>query len=139
MIAGATPHSAPTIGAMNRKLWESLASLYGVHAFNYLIPLLTLPYLARVLGPAEWGAFAFADAYGRFVGADGGIRLRTSRRPERSRASVTIRTREAASSPGSWRAASSRCFAALITWILANTVPVFAAHRRLLPGAFFWR
>ena len=38
-------------GAMNRKLWENLASLYGVHAFNYLIPLFTLPYLARVLGP----------------------------------------------------------------------------------------
>ena len=52
---------------MNRKLWENLASLYGVHAFNYLIPLFTLPYLARVLGPEQWGALAFADAYARFV------------------------------------------------------------------------
>src|SRR5260370_31240826 len=53
---------------MNSLLWESLASLYAVHAFNYLVPLFTLPYLARILGPAEWGALAFADAYGRFVG-----------------------------------------------------------------------
>ena len=52
---------------MNRRLWENLASLYGVHAFNYLIPLFTLPYLARVLGPEQWGALAFADAYARFV------------------------------------------------------------------------
>ena len=64
MIANA---ATPRAG-MNRTLWESLASLYGVHAFNYLVPLFTLPYLARVLGAAEWGAFAFADAYGRVVG-----------------------------------------------------------------------
>ena len=28
-------------------LWQNLASLYGVHIASYVIPLFTLPYLAR--------------------------------------------------------------------------------------------
>lgn len=52
---------------MNRKLWENLASLYSVHLLNYAFPLLTLPYLARVLGAAHWGELAFAEAYAAYV------------------------------------------------------------------------
>jgi len=48
---------------MNRKLLANILSLYGVQAMGYLIPLVTLPYVARVLGPRELGAIAFAEAY----------------------------------------------------------------------------
>lgn len=138
MIAGATPHSAPSIGAMNRTLWESLASLYGVHAFNYLIPLLTLPYLARVLGAAEWGSFAFADAYGRVVGltVEYGFGLSAAREIARVRHDPHARSRELSGVLGAQLFLGVS--AALITWILANTVPAFVAHSHLLPGALFW-
>jgi PST family polysaccharide transporter len=122
----------------DRRLWESLASLYGVHAFNYLVPLFTLPYLARVMGAAEWGAFAFADAYGRVVGlvVEYGFGLSAAREVARVRHDPHARSRELSGVLGAQLLLGG--FAALITLILANTVPVFAAHRRLLPGAFFW-
>lgn len=123
---------------MNRTLWESLASLYGVHAFNYLVPLLTLPYLARVLGAAEWGAFAFADAYGRVVAmvVEYGFGLSAAREVARIRNDPRARSRELAGVLGAQLLLG--VFASLITMILAGTVPVFANHSRLLPGALFW-
>jgi polysaccharide transporter, PST family len=122
---------------MNRTLWESLASLYGVHAFNYLVPLFTLPYLARVMGVAEWGAFAFADAYSRAVVlvVEYGFGLSAAREVSRVRHDPHARSRELSGVLGAQLLLG--VFAALITIILANAVPVFAAHRRLLPGALF--
>lgn len=42
---------------------QNLLALYGVQFANYLLPLLTLPYLARVLGPESWGALAVAQSF----------------------------------------------------------------------------
>ena len=122
----------------NRRLWESLASLYSVHAFNYLVPLFTLPYLARVLGPAEWGAYAFADAYGRIVAiaVEYGFGFSATREVARLRHDARSRSRELAGVLGAQILLA--IFALLLTAILGTFVPAFAAHRRLLPGAFFW-
>lgn len=121
----------------DRSLWEGLASLYSVHAFNYLVPLFTLPYLARVLGPAEWGAYAFADAYGRVVAiaVEYGFGLSATREVARVRQDAGARGRELSGVLGAQLLLG--IFAGLVTLILVGAVPAFSAHRRLLPGALF--
>jgi PST family polysaccharide transporter len=47
-----------------RRLLLNGLSLYLVQGCTYLLPLITLPYLGRVLGPAGWGAVLFAQAIG---------------------------------------------------------------------------
>jgi len=41
---------------------QNLLALYGVQFANYLLPLLTLPYLARVLGPSGFGVLAVGQS-----------------------------------------------------------------------------
>lgn len=52
---------------MNRKLLSNAVILYGVQGCTYLLPLITIPYLARVLGPEGWGAVTFSQTIGAFI------------------------------------------------------------------------
>lgn len=45
--------------ALHSSVAKNIASLYVIHFTNYIIPLITLPYLVRVLGPAGYGSVAF--------------------------------------------------------------------------------
>jgi len=46
-----------------KELILNFLSLSSVQAANYLLPLITIPYLVRVLGPAEFGLISFAQAF----------------------------------------------------------------------------
>jgi len=46
---------------------EMVATLYGMQIVNYLLPLLTIPYLVRILGPAGLGHVAFGQVIGTYL------------------------------------------------------------------------
>src|SRR5258708_19667487 len=66
---------------------HNVIALYGVQAATYALPLLTFPYLARVLGPSGWGVVVFAQAIGAVIasvveyGFDISASRETSRQP----------------------------------------------------------
>src|ERR1700689_5972364 len=67
---------------------HNLVALYGVQACTYALPLLTFPYLARVLGPSGWGVVVFAQAIGDMIASvvEYGFDISASRETSRERA-----------------------------------------------------
>ncbi len=53
--------------AIDRRLVRNVGALYGVQFAGYLLPLITIPYLTRVLGAATWGLVAFSQAFGAYA------------------------------------------------------------------------
>jgi PST family polysaccharide transporter len=49
-----------------RPLARNILLLYVVRIVSQLLPLATIPYLARILGPSEWGMVAVAQAFSMY-------------------------------------------------------------------------
>jgi PST family polysaccharide transporter len=66
---------------------HNVIALYGVQAVTYALPLLTFPYLARVLGPSGWGIVLFAQAIGAVIASvvEYGFDISASRETSRQR------------------------------------------------------
>jgi PST family polysaccharide transporter len=66
---------------------QNVIALYGVQACTYALPLLTFPYLARVLGPSGWGVVVFAQAIGMVIASvvEYGFDISASRETSRER------------------------------------------------------
>lgn len=52
----------PTPAHSLSRLRENIASLSALQVLNYVVPLATVPYLVRVMGPAQFGLLSFAQA-----------------------------------------------------------------------------
>lgn len=70
-----------------RGILENVIALYGVQAGRKLIPLISIPYLARVLGPSGWGTVAFVQAMSEFlvIAIEFGFNISATREVARNR------------------------------------------------------
>ncbi len=53
-------------GLVRVRVVRNILALYGVRAVEQLLPLIILPYLARMLEPAGWGMFAIGQAFAMY-------------------------------------------------------------------------
>jgi PST family polysaccharide transporter len=123
---------------LGHTLVQNAVSLYGVQIAIYLVPLITVPYLARVLGAAGWGMVAFAQAFGSYVALLGeyGFALSATREVARHRDSREKLIGILAGVMGAkgLLAAVSLLAALLAGWL----VPIFREHPVLLWTGMFW-
>jgi len=61
-VPGAAPVAAPAPPRLKR-FAVNVASLFSVQIANFLLPLLTVPYVVRIIGPANLGLLNFSQAY----------------------------------------------------------------------------
>jgi polysaccharide transporter, PST family len=124
--------------SFDRGLARNVASLYGVQFANYLLPLVTIPYLTRVLGPSTWGLVAFGQAFGAYasIGIEYGFELSATRAVVKNRNS----TRELASLVAGVMGAKIllAAGAVVIALMLKSWIPLFRANPVFLWAAVFW-
>ena len=123
---------------LKHKLVQNAASLYGVQIATYAVPLVTIPYLARVLGVSGWGLVAIAQGFGSYIALLGeyGFGLSATREVARQR---DDRDKLADIFAGVLGAKLALVALSIPLAIFASRwVSVFREHSSLLWAALFW-
>jgi PST family polysaccharide transporter len=131
------PAGTPVVIKGIAKYWrgdlaQNAIALYGVHIASYILPLLSLPYLAHVLGPSGWGLVALVQSLGQYlcILAEYGFDLSATRDTARYR-NDRVRLAEVVSG-----VLGAKALLALVTVVLAFVIvkwsPALKAHNELL-------
>ncbi|MCS2150036.1 flippase [Scandinavium manionii] len=121
---------------MNKKILVNIASLMGVQGIGYIIPLLTLPYLVRVLDPHGYGIYGYTLAIVQYFtllvdfGFNLSITKKISRNKDDKNKISTI----------FWNVIACKLLLALIGFILifiwAIIDPLFSGNENILISAY---
>lgn len=119
-------------------LFQNIVSLYGVQIASYIIPLVTIPYLARVLGAAGWGLVAFAQSFGSYVTliSEYGFGLSATREIARHREDHEKVANILAGVLGAKALLGAACL--VCATVVAWSIPLFREHPILFGAGMFW-
>jgi PST family polysaccharide transporter len=123
---------------LRHKLAQNALSLYGVQIATYVVPLVTVPYLARVLGVAGWGLVAIAQGFGSYVGILGeyGFSLSATREVARHQGDRDKLANIFAGVLGAKVVLVAASFP--LALLAGRWVPIFREHPALLWAGMFW-
>lgn len=116
---------------------RNTVALYGVQIANYLFPIITIPYISRVLRPEGWGMVVFAQSLAMWLSLvlEYGFNLSATREIARKREDCNYLTKVSAGVLGAKSVlALGTLFAALI---LYQVVPVLRQFPEYLLLAWF--
>jgi len=108
-----------------------MLAVYGVHFANQALPLITVPYLSRVLGPASWGLLAMAQSFAIYANllVDYGFLYSATREIARAGSDHEVENIIAGVSGAKILLAT---FALLVTCLAYIVIPLFRQHPVLL-------
>jgi PST family polysaccharide transporter len=120
------------------KIAHNAASLYLVQACRKLLPLFTLPYLARVLGPSGWGDVAFTQSMGEFIAIfiEFGFVLSATRDLAQNRSSKEASGRIAVGTFGAQAVLAT--LGVVIALAVSTQVPLLSSHPKLLSAGIIY-
>ena len=114
--------SIPQLPSLRR----NIRALYVIQLSNYIAPLLTLPWLTRVLGPAQFGRLGFCLAVSNYLVllADYGFNLSATRAIAVHAGDFAVRTRIF------WNTMAVKALLAALGLLLLLTLTLFAPAYR---------
>ena len=123
---------------LRHRLVHNILTLYGVHSVNYLLPLVTVPYLARILGPSHWGLLAFSQAFAQYLNLiiEYGFSLSATREVSRFRENKVKLAELLSGVTGAKVMLVASCF--IISLLAKPWIPPFQENPGLFWGALFW-
>jgi len=144
LVASNPMQASGWIGRLReKKLWahpitHNLLAISLVQVGNNAVPLLTVPFLARVLGPNGWGLFGFAQSFAISLGlvAEYGFWLSGSREIARHRDDRKMLSTIVAGVMGAKTMLAVG--AIIIALVFERVIPLFRQQPALLWAAVFW-
>lgn len=135
--------TAPRQGVENApgpsaSMFQNITALYAVQFANYLLPLITIPFLARVLRPAGLGSLGFALAFSAYatVIIEYGFSLSGTREVARNRARPEVLGHLV---PDVFVAKAMLAACVVLAMLLGlRWIPIFRQNPALLVGSCLW-
>ena len=119
-----------------KSLRSNVIAMYGLQLSNYLLPMITLPYLIRVLGAESYGVLAIAHATVFFfvLAVDAGIDNRAARQLARVRHSHSAVERVYAATQ--WVKLAIGVIALALLLVLITALPAMRQHAPVYLASF---